>query len=69
VLPIRSIIIVALPFFGVAEDFVGFVDLFEFLLGLFFIFGGIRVVLAGQFAECGLDLSGASRFGNTPRVW
>ncbi len=65
VLPIRSVIIVALAFFGVAEDFVGFVDLFEFLLRLFFVFGGIRVVLAGQFAECGLDLGGAGRFGNT----
>ena len=64
-LPIRSIIIVALPFFGVAEDFVGFVDLLEFLLRLLFVLGGIRVVLASQFAECGLNLGSASRFGNT----
>ena len=51
--------IVSPPFFLVADDLVGFVQLFEFFFRGFFLFRRcveIGVVLAGKFPECLLDL-------------
>ena len=62
-LPIRAEMVVFPPFFRIAEHFVGFVDLLEFLLGGLFVLGDIRVVLAGEFAERLFDvvLAGIAR--------
>lgn len=49
--PMGAQLIVFLPFGGIAEDFVGFVDLFEFLFGAAFVFGDVRMVFAGEFAK------------------
>jgi hypothetical protein len=62
--------IVPPPFFLVADDLVGFVQLFEFFFRGFFLFGGcveIWMVLAGKFPEC-LLISSSDAVRSMPRV-
>src|SRR6266446_4205723 len=54
-IPIRAQLIVFLPLLRIAQYLIRFVDLFEFLLGGFFVLRHIRMVLARQFPECALD--------------
>ena len=51
VLPAGTELVVFAAFFGIAEDFVGFVDFFEFGFGGGFVGGDVGVVDAGEFAE------------------
>lgn len=51
VLPAGAELVVLAAFFGIAEDFIGFVDFFEFGLGGGFVGGDVGVVDAGEFAE------------------
>lgn len=51
VLPAGAELVVLAAFFGVAQDFVGFVDFFELGFGGGFVGGDVGVVFAGEFAE------------------
>ncbi len=51
VLPAGTELVVFAAFLGIAEDFIGFVDFFEFGLGGGFVGGDVGVVDAGEFAE------------------
>jgi len=50
--PVCPQLIVFSSFLRVAEDFVGLVDFFEVRLARDLVFGNVRVVLAGELAEC-----------------
>jgi hypothetical protein len=45
--PVGSQLIVLAPFLRLAEDFVGLVDFIELFFARGFIFGNVRVILAG----------------------
>ena len=64
--PIRPELIVFYSLLRIAQDFVGLVDLLEFLLGrgLFLRLGHIGMMLARELAKGALDLIGAGRFGH-----
>ena len=51
VLPAGAELVVLAAFFGIAQDFVGFVDFFELGFGRGFVGGDVGVVFAGEFAE------------------
>ena len=57
--PVCSQLIILSPFLRVAEDFVGLVDFLELCFGRRFVFGNVRVILAGELAECLLDFLAA----------
>ena len=56
VLPIRTKFVVAAPFLGIAQNFVGLIHLLEFGLPGHLVFGDIGMVESRQFAEGQLDL-------------
>ena len=47
--PILAILVVLLSFFGIAQHFIGFIDLLEFFIGFLVIGIQVWVMLAGQF--------------------
>ena len=51
VAPMGAQLIVFLAFRGIAEDFVGFVDLLELVFGAAFVFGDVGMVFAGELAK------------------
>jgi len=62
-LPVRAQLIVFFPLGGIAQDFVGLVDLLEFFLRAFLVFGDVGMVFAGELAERLFDvgIAGAAR--------
>ena len=65
IIPVGSELVEFFTFFGIAQDFVGLVDFFEFLLSGLFVGGDIRVVLAGKFAERFFDIGRAGVAGDS----
>ena len=51
-LPVRAERIVFFALFLVAENFVGLVDLLEFVFPLRLVFGDVRMMNSGEFAKC-----------------
>jgi hypothetical protein len=51
VIPARTQGVILFALLGIAEHFVGLVDLLELLLGGLLVRGRVRMILAGQFAE------------------
>ena len=66
--PVRSQLVVFLPLLRIAQDLVGFVDLFEFFFRRLLIFRDVRMMLARQLSERLLNLVGARRFRNAERL-
>ena len=66
-LPVRAEGVVFLALLGIAEDFVGLVDLFELLLGGLFVLRGVRVVFPGEPAKGFLDVVSAGIAGHAYR--
>src|SRR3954471_21370767 len=64
ILPVGSELVIFAALFRVTQDFVGFIDLLEFLLGLFFVFRDVRMILPGQLAKRLLDLIRRGVFRN-----
>src|SRR5262249_12298542 len=64
-IPIGTEFVVFLTFGGVAQNFVGFVDFFEFFLGLLFVFGNVGMIFASQLAKGFLDIGVARGAGDT----
>ena len=62
--PIRPEMVVFRALLGIAQDFVGLVDLLEFLLGrgFFLRLGHIRMMFSRELAESAFDFIGARRF-------
>src|SRR5438046_1954905 len=54
--PVGSQLVIFLPLFRVAEDFVGLVDFLEPFFGGLFVFGDVGMVLPREFAEGLADL-------------
>src|SRR5437763_1408408 len=65
--PIGAELIVLLALLRIAQDFVRFVDLFEFFLGRFFVLGDVRMIFARQFAKRAFYLIIRRGFGNAER--
>src|SRR5687767_12780168 len=61
--PVRAKLVVLLTFFRIAEDLVGFVNFFEFLLGDLFVLGDVGMILPREFPEgfAKVVLAGAAR--------
>src|SRR5258708_24472418 len=60
--PIRTELIVFLPLFRIAQNFVRLVDLLEFFFGGLFVLRHIRVILTRQFSKSAANLVLARRF-------
>ena len=60
--PIRAELIVFLPLFRIAQNFVRFVDLLKFFFGGLFVLGHIGVILARQLAKSAANFVLARRF-------
>ena len=54
--PVGTEFVKLLALGGISENFVGFVDLLEFFLGLFFVLGDVGMILARELAEGFFDL-------------
>src|SRR5258708_3672272 len=65
VLPVRAELVVAPALFGIAEDFVGLVDLLEFRLGGLLLLGDIGMILPGELAKGFANLVLRGGFGHT----
>jgi hypothetical protein len=65
-IPIGAELIVLGTLLGITQDFVGFVDLFEFFLGLGFLpgLGEIGMMFPGELAESALDFICARRLAH-----
>ena len=55
-LPVCAESVVPLALIGIAQHFVGFIDLLELRLRPFLVFGNVGVMLAGELAESFADL-------------
>ena len=55
--PVGAELVVFLPFGGITEDFVSFVDLLEFFFGALLVLGDIRMVFARELAKRLFDVS------------
>src|SRR4029077_8378492 len=60
--PLRAQLIVFLPLFRIAQNFVRFVYLLKFFFGGLFVLGHVRVILARQLAKSAADFVLARRF-------
>ena len=56
IVPVGSELVVFFPLLGIAQNFVGLIDLLELGFGCFFVLGGVGMVETSQFAEGLLDL-------------
>jgi hypothetical protein len=65
--PVGAQLVVFLPFFGIAEDFVGLVDLLELGFGGFIAGVDVGMVFAGELAVRLLQLLRGGRLRNTER--
>ena len=65
--PVRAEFVVFFPLGRIAQDFVGFVDLLEFFLGLLFVLGDVGMKFAREFAE-GFLSSASLAVRGTPRL-
>src|SRR4029077_2592062 len=65
-IPILAQLIVFPPLFRIAQDFVGFVNLFKFFLRLFLILRDIRMIFTREFSKGAFDflLTGRCRTAN-----
>jgi hypothetical protein len=66
--PISAQLVVFLPLLRIAQDFVGFVELFEFLFRRCLVLVDVGMVLARQFSEGLLNLVVTRRLRNAQRL-
>src|SRR5206468_10294751 len=66
--PIRAELIVFLPLFRIAQNFVRFVDLLKFFFGGLFVLGHVRVILARQLSKSAANLIVCRRFLYSSRL-
>src|SRR5438270_891060 len=63
--PIGPQLIIFLALGRIAQHFIGLVDFFKFFLGLFFVFGDVGMIFAGELAEGLFDVRTTGGARNT----